>query len=210
MFGALHHRMRASSIRWGDIWRQQRIRICLHWGIICRHMQSREMCSWSTPWRYKKEKDLVLTSAGHYTQESGKFCGVARLSTESRRDGPKVRVVSESSLAMQIFVDGFRHVEVFLTSLNLIMIFFRCYLDFTMLHYSGVLASSPWLVCQGSRWGVPPWLDLQGGPQLPEGSAPVQPLERGQTCQDWKRRTGWRNAVCVSSLLRSIFSGDRA
>ena len=127
MFGALHHRMRASSIRWGDIWRQQRIRtlpICLHWGIICRHMQSQEMCSWSTPWRYKKEKDLVLTSAGHYNQESGKFCGVARPSTESRRDGPKVRVVSESSLVMQIFIDGFRHVEVFLTSLNFIYDFF--------------------------------------------------------------------------------------
>ena len=29
----------------------------------------------------------------YYIQESGKFCGVARLSTESRRDGPKVGVV---------------------------------------------------------------------------------------------------------------------
>ena len=39
-------------------------------------------------------------------QESGKFCGVARLSTESRRDGPKVK-------------DGFRNVEVFSAPWNL-------------------------------------------------------------------------------------------
>ena len=54
-------------------------------------MQSPEMCSWSIPWRCKKEKDLVLTNTFDYNQESGKFCGVARLSTESRRDGPKVK-----------------------------------------------------------------------------------------------------------------------
>ena len=30
------------------------------------------------------------SSLGHILQESGKFCGLARLSTESRRDGPKV------------------------------------------------------------------------------------------------------------------------
>ena len=33
----------------------------------------------------------------YYIQESGKFCGVARLSTESRRDGPKVGVVFKMS-----------------------------------------------------------------------------------------------------------------
>ena len=30
------------------------------------------------------------SSLEHILQESGKFCGLARLSTESRRDGPKV------------------------------------------------------------------------------------------------------------------------
>ena len=36
---------------------------------------------------------MLLCQCHYYIQESGKFCGVARLSTESRRDGPKVGVV---------------------------------------------------------------------------------------------------------------------
>ena len=51
-----------------------------------------------------KRKKYVDHINSNHIQESGKFCGVARLSTESRRDGPKVRVVFEISIFMQMGV----------------------------------------------------------------------------------------------------------
>ena len=51
----------------------------------------------------KRKKDVDHINS-HYNQESGKFCGVARLSTESRRDGPKVRGVFEIGIFMQMGV----------------------------------------------------------------------------------------------------------
>ena len=48
------------------------------------------------------------------------------------------------------------------------------------------------------------WLDLPNGAELPEGAAPVQPVERRQAGQDWQGRTGdWtkvRICVCIFCL----------
>ena len=137
----------------------------------CRLTQSREMCYWSTRWRC-------------WEIEFQPFCYYAIAIIIIFRN-------LESSVVLRDSQQRAGGTDLRLgLSLKLIFWLECCIRSVRPTPFSGFVASPSRLVCQGPWRCLPPWLDLQGGSQLPESSAPVQPLEWGQTCQDWTRWTG--------------------
>ena len=48
------------------MWEIKRAPICWQCIICCRHMQSREMCSWSTRWRWKRKTIMIWSRDSRY------------------------------------------------------------------------------------------------------------------------------------------------
>lgn len=128
---------------------------------------------WSTPPANESRFNQAFDEARNVllvysVKESGKFTGLARLSTKSNREGPQVSWVLPPGLSAR----GTDRLVSRAATENTKLISF---LSFSVSFHS-------------VRWCLQNRLDLSQGAVLPKSPTSLQSLERGETC---KNREGW-------------------